>query len=93
MRSEAPERVSLSNRVAWRKKVLNDSTRMDHAGYQYQEDQEIWWLTKPTGLTRERTEFLAYGNEAQLALTLLLADSTPYSVYQRVRFFQLQFAN
>ena len=29
--------------------------------------QEVWWLTKRTELTRERTDFLAYGNEAELA--------------------------
>ena len=28
--------------------------------------QEVWWLTKRTELTREGSDFLAYGNEAQL---------------------------
>jgi len=36
------------------------------SGYRY---QEIWWLTKWTELTRERSEFLAYGNEAEIAHT------------------------
>ncbi len=31
--------------------------------------QEVWWLTKRTELTRERTDFVAYGNDAELAHT------------------------
>lgn len=31
--------------------------------------QEIWWLTKWTELTRERSEFLVYGNEAEIGHT------------------------
>jgi hypothetical protein len=38
----------------------------DEHEYRY---QEIWWLTKRTELTRERTDFVAYGNEAELAHT------------------------
>jgi hypothetical protein len=38
----------------------------DDPPYRY---QEIWWLTKRTELTRERSEFLVYGNEAEIAHT------------------------
>ena len=38
----------------------------DDREYQY---QEIWWLTKRTELTRERTDYVAYGNEASLSHT------------------------
>jgi hypothetical protein len=38
----------------------------DRDGYRY---QEIWWLTKQSWLTTERTDFVAHGNEAQLAHT------------------------
>ena len=31
--------------------------------------EEVWWLTKRTELTRERTDFVAYGNNAELAHT------------------------
>ena len=40
--------------------------RYDHTQYRF---QEIWWLTKRTELTRERSEFLVYGNEAEIAHT------------------------
>lgn len=38
----------------------------DDSQYRY---QEVCWLTKRTELTRERTDFMAYGNEAELAHT------------------------
>ena len=38
----------------------------DDTRYQY---QQVWWLTKRTELTRERTDFMAFGNEAELAHT------------------------
>ena len=38
----------------------------DNSQWRY---QEVWWLTKRTAFTRERTEFVAYGNEAELAHT------------------------
>ena len=38
----------------------------DDKRYQY---QQVWWLTKRTELTRERTDYMAYGNEAELAHT------------------------
>ena len=45
----------------------DDSDDSDDSGeYQY---QEVWWLTKRTELTREKTDFLAYGNESTLTHT------------------------
>jgi hypothetical protein len=41
-------------------------TDYDDSTYRY---QEVWWLTKWTELTRERSEFLVYGNEAEIAHT------------------------
>ena len=38
----------------------------DNSKYSY---EEVWWLTKRTEMTRERTDFVAYGNEAELAHT------------------------
>jgi len=31
--------------------------------------QEVWWLTKQTEMTRERMDFVTYGNEAELTHT------------------------
>jgi len=32
-------------------------------------NEEVWWLTKRTELTRQRTDYVAYGNEAELTHT------------------------
>ena len=62
-----------------------DKLDYDIARYQY---QEVWWLTKRTELTRERTDFMAYGNEAELAHTygdvVLIASVGGYANRQTV---------
>jgi hypothetical protein len=62
--------LELSPKVIYKEKE-NGGEEFEHGEYddvRYQY-QEVWWLTKRTELTRERTDFMAFGNEAELAHT------------------------
>ena len=51
----------------------NGGGEFEHGQSEYDDSRywytEVWWLTRLTELTRERSDFVVYGNEAELAHT------------------------